>query len=232
MALSPLFQRIGENRVGCGCLAQLLWWRPAIYGGEGLPMNWTSALTEPLPKAEPLMHSAAKPDLIGALFDRHCRWLYRFVVVRTGGDAQLADDVMQQVWVAALRTGRSVPADEIEFWLRGVARNILAAHRRRLANRPKQLPLADRAHASELAKALESSPLPPELVDQKETKDQLLLALTQLPSDAQELIAGRYFRGWTVERLADTLGLSLRAAEGRLYRARQALKQALAHLEE
>ena len=92
--------------------------------------------------------------------------------------------------------------------------------------------LADRARTSELAKALESSPLPPELLDQKETKDQLLLALTQLPSEAQELIAGRYFRGWTVERLADTLGLSLRAAEGRLYRARQALKQALAHLEE
>ncbi|MCH8006504.1 MAG: sigma-70 family RNA polymerase sigma factor [Planctomycetes bacterium] len=189
-------------------------------------------MTEPLPEAEPLVHSAAKADLIGALFDRHCRSLYRYVVVRMGGDAQLADDVMQQVWVAALRTGRSVPADEIEFWLRGVARNILAAHRRRLANRPKQLPLADRVLASELAEALESSPLPPELMDKKETKDQLLLALTQLPSDAQELIAGRYFRGWTVERLADTLGLSVRAAEGRLYRARQALKQALAHLEE
>jgi RNA polymerase sigma-70 factor (ECF subfamily) len=139
---------------------------------------------------------------------------------------------MQQIWVAALHTGWSVPADEIEFWLRGVARNILAAHRRRLANRPKQLPLADRALASELAEALESSPLPPELVGKKETKDQLLLALTQLPSDAQELIAGRYFRGWTLERLADNLGLSVRAAEGRLYRARQALKQALAHLEE
>ncbi len=174
---------------------------------------------------------ASHADL-GTVFDRLSGALYRYVVVRTGGDAHVADDVMQQVWVAALRTGWSVPADEIEFWLRGVARNILAAHRRRLANRPKQLPLADRALASELAEALESSPLPPELVDKKETKDQLLLALTQLPSDAQELIAGRYFRGWTVERLADTLGLSVRAAEGRLYRARQALKQALDHLEE
>ncbi len=195
-------------------------------------MTWPTALTEALPEAEPLVDSAANADAIDALFDRHCRWLYRYVVVRMGGDAQLADDVMQQVWVAALRTGWSVPADEIEFWLRGVARNILAAHRRRLANRPKQLPLADRVLASELAEALESSPLPPEMVDKKETKDQLLLALTQLPSDTQELIAGRYFRGWTLERIAETLGLSLRAAEGRLYRARQALKQALAHLEE
>lgn len=195
-------------------------------------MTCPTALTEPLPEAEPMVNSAAKTDAIDALFDRHCRWLYRYVVVRMGGDAQLADDVMQQVWVAALRTGWSVPADEIEFWLRGVARNILAAHRRRLANRPKQLPLADRALASELAEALESSPLPPERVEKEETKDQLLLALTQLPSDAQELIAGRYFRGWTTDRLADTLGLSVRAAEGRLYRARQALKQALAHLEE
>ncbi len=194
-------------------------------------MTWPMALTEPLPEAEPLVDSAAKADAIDALFDRHCRSLYRYVVVRMGGDAQLADDVMQQVWVAALRTGWSVPADEIEFWLRGVARNILAAHRRRL-NRPKQLPLANRALASELAEALESSPLPPELVDKKETTDQLLLALTQLPSDAQELIAGRYFRGWTIERLADTLGLSVRAAEGRLYRSRQSLKQSLAHLEE
>ena len=108
-------------------------------------MTWPTALSEPLPEAQPLVDSAAKADAIEALFDRHCRWLYRYVVVRVGGDAQLADDVMQQVWVAALRTGGSVPADEIEFWLRGVARNILAAHRRRVTNRPKQLPLADRA---------------------------------------------------------------------------------------
>ncbi len=132
-------------------------------------MNWRTALTDPLPEAEPLVDSASQADAIDALFDRHCRSLYRYVVVRMAGDTQLADDVMQQVWVAALRTGRSVPVDGIEFWLRGVTRNILAAHRRRLANRPKQLSLADRALASELAEALESNPLPPELVDKMES---------------------------------------------------------------
>ncbi len=133
-------------------------------------MTWTTALTEPLPEAEPSVHSAAKADAVDALFDRHCRSLYCYVVVRMGGDAHLADDVMQQVWMAALRTGGSVPAEEIEFWLRGVARNILAAHRRRLANRPKQLSLADRPLASELAEALESSPLPHELIDQRKLR--------------------------------------------------------------
>ena len=57
------------------------------------------------------------PLEIEAAFDRFGRSLYRYVVVRVGGDSRLADDVMQQVWLGALRSGRSPP--------RGISRRLL-----------------------------------------------------------------------------------------------------------
>ena len=58
---------------------------------------------------------------IEAAFDCLSGGLYRYVIVRAGGDVHLADDVMQHVWLAGLQKGRSVPLAEMEFWLRRVS---------------------------------------------------------------------------------------------------------------
>lgn len=168
-----------------------------------------------------------------AAFDRQGTALYRYLVVRTGGDRHLADDLMQQVWLqlrgAADRT-QPIPDDELEFWMRGIARNLVRDHWRRVRKRPKTVPMPEPHLAAELADRMGNDELPVRILERHEVRDQLVLALTALPTADQELIVGRYFQGRSHTDLAADLGISVRAVEGRLYRARRVLLEVLANL--
>lgn len=190
---------------------------------------------EPLSLHTPLIPIAAAsrtapPDVRTALepvYDRCAASLYRYFMVRTSRNHDLASDLMQQLWLAALRNAAGVPADELEFWLRSVAGNLLATHWRRVASAPH----ANRNPrlANDLASRLsEQHPLPESVLSDSDTQQQLLLALTELPSDDQDLLIAHYLRSVPQSALAQQLGVSVRAVEGRLYRARQALKELLA----
>jgi RNA polymerase sigma-70 factor (ECF subfamily) len=93
------------------------------------------------------------------------------------------------------------------------------------------VPIADPAIAAELAARLGDEELPEDLLAPREIHDQLLLALTALRGDVQDLIIDHYFRGLSHEALAGRLGVGVRAVEGRLYRARQMLRERLARLD-
>jgi RNA polymerase sigma-70 factor (ECF subfamily) len=82
-----------------------------------------------------------------------------------------------------------------------------------------------------LARRIDTEDLPEEVLLRKEVQDQLLLAMTALPSEVQELLIGFYFEGHSQVELAATRGVSERAIEGRLYRARLAFRDKLADLE-
>lgn len=164
-------------------------------------------------------------------FDRCGRSLYRYFAVRTGGDAHSADDLMQQLWLKAATSETSVPAAEIEPWLRGIARNLIRTHWRKSATRPERLPVANPKLARELADRLTSESIPPAVAERREVRDQLLLAITQLRAAEQELVIEHYFHGRSQAELAATLGIGERAVEGRLYRARQSLRSVLHQLD-
>jgi len=163
-------------------------------------------------------------------FARYGRSLYRYFAVRTG-DGHQAEDLMQQLWMQAQRNSTNVPADTIEYWLKAVARNLVRQHWRKRATIPLHLPIADPALAAELADRIATEDLPEECLQRREIRDQLLLAITELGSAEQELIAAYYFQDESQADLARQLSVSERAVEGRLYRARQALRQKLKHLE-
>lgn len=163
-------------------------------------------------------------------FARCADGLYRFLAVRTGRDAALADDLMQQLWLKAQVSRRRVPADEVEFWLRGIARNLVRSYWRAHRREQIRLPLADARLAADLAQRLETQDLPADALQRREVCDQLLLAMTELPAADQQLIVAHYFEGRTHAEMAESLACGERAVEGRLYRARQALRRTLREL--
>jgi len=165
------------------------------------------------------------------VFGRCSRALYRYFVARTG-DAHLADDLMQQLWLQARKSRADIPESQYEFWLRGIAKNLIRSHWRRRARRPANVPLANPELAKALADQMIQGEAPAEMLEQQETRDQLLLAITELDSEEQQLIVEHYFHGCSHADLAECTGLSPRAVEGRLYRARQALREKLKHLVE
>lgn len=163
-------------------------------------------------------------------FDACAAALYRYFAVRTG-DPHLADDLMQQLWLAAKRGWNGVPAASFEYWLRAIARNLIRTHWRREARRPGDRPGVDPALAARLSQRLAAEPLAPAELERREVRDQLRLAITALSAADQELIIGTYFDGLPHAALAQSLGISQRAVEGRLYRARAALRDKLKSLE-
>lgn len=168
-------------------------------------------------------------DVFESVFDQCSAAFYRFFAVRTG-DRHHADDLMQQLWMQARPRGAAIAAGEIEFWLRSVARNLLATFWRKQLRRG-QAPAADPKTAAELARRFSAEQLPAAELERREYRDLLMLAITELSAAEQELILGCYYEGLSHAALAARLGVSERAIEGRLYRARQTLREKLKDLE-
>ena len=170
---------------------------------------------------------ADRRPAVEAVFDRCGSSLYRYFAVRTGGDTHLADDLMQQLWLQAGTGNASIADERVEAWLRSIAKNLIRTHWRKRARRPDSAPLARADLAAELGRRIDSEELPPNVLERKEVRDQLLLAITELPHGEQELIVGRYFHELSQAELAARLGITERGVEGRLYRARAALREKL-----
>lgn len=144
--------------------------------------------------------------------------LYRYVSRNCGGDRTLAEDVTQETWLRAVREWRKKgPPDEPMAWLTTVARNLLASYFRR--HRPAQLDVsaADLLAALDDGRAKESTQLSAVVCH----------ALARIPSAQAQLLEAFHFEDRRMSQIAATLGLSERAVEGRLRRARQSLRREL-----
>lgn len=169
--------------------------------------------------------------LIEATFTRCCQAFFRFFMVRCRGDEHLVDDLMQQLWLRARLCRDDLRTDRAEPWLWRIAQNLLREHWRRTGKSPYERIKVDPALARELAERFDTEELPAEQLSRREIQDQLMLSLTTLSSEEQELLIGFYFDGRPHVELAEMLGITERAVEGRLYRARLALRRKLSHLE-
>jgi RNA polymerase sigma-70 factor (ECF subfamily) len=149
------------------------------------------------------------------LIDRyraHVRPLYSYVARRTGGDRSLTEDIVQETWLRALRDWRAngLPREPMA-WLSKVASNLLASYYRRLKPQPATDPAHLQGPAAMAAPAAESAAM-------------LHRALENLRPRQARLIEAFHFDGKAVAEIAGELGISEKAAEGRLRRAREALK--------
>ena len=141
--------------------------------------------------------------------------LYQFVSRRAGGSRQLAEDITQETYLRAVvqwRNGRR-PENALA-WLQTVARNLLLNHYRRKS--PESL------DASRVAGVLETEP-----VESPDAAALVYWGLARLRRRPARLLEAFYIEGKSMRTIAGDLGLSERAVEGRLRRARQALKNRL-----
>ena len=138
--------------------------------------------------------------------------LYRYVARRCDRDRDLAEDVTQETWLRAVRSWHAdgVP-DRPLAWLTTVARNILANHFRR---RPA-VPLDDAIAGSVAAEEAVVPDIRLSLVER---------ALARLPIPQLRLLEAFHFRRQRLSEIAEANGISERAVEGRLRRARRQLR--------
>jgi RNA polymerase sigma-70 factor (ECF subfamily) len=153
-------------------------------------------------------------ELIG-IYREHMGPLYTYVSRRVGGDRTLAEDIVQDTWLRSVaswpRRGRP---DHPRAWLIHVARNLLVSHFRRRRPHPvdpAEMELADDRCSPE-------TPSAAALVN---------WGLARLAKRQAVLLEAFYFEGKSTREIAEACGLSERAIEGRLRRARQNLERHL-----
>ena len=159
-----------------------------------------------------------REDQFLAIYHEHVTALFAFVARRVGDERALAEDVVQEAWLRAVRAwvAEGLPASP-RAWLCTVAHNLLRNHFRRV-------PLETLTPA-DLASCLEANGDPEPGVARL-----LAHGLARLRPAQATLLEAFHLEGRDVRSIAAERGLSERAVEGRLHRARRALRSHLAPL--
>ena len=141
--------------------------------------------------------------------------LYAYVSRRVGGDAGLAEDLVQDTWMRAIVDWRSkgIPAEPIA-WLIRVARNTLISYVRRVRPQLVDAALLDRIEAE-----------PAVAAEDPGAAAVINWGLSRLRRSHAQLLEDFYFTGKSVRDMARERSLSERAVEGRLRRAREKLRK-------
>jgi RNA polymerase sigma factor (sigma-70 family) len=165
------------------------------------------------------------PDAVRTIYRAYGRLVYG-VAYSVLGDRGLCEDATQQTFIKAWRGADSVdPGRELGPWLATIARRVAIDLYRREANRVAR-PLESVAPDDP---ALVSAPARAETVyDVWEVRR----AVSELPTEEQEVVRLQHFEGLTHAQIADRLGVPVGTVKSRSFRAHKRLASDLGHLRE
>ena len=155
----------------------------------------------------------------GAVLDAHAVWLRKVILVRTG-EAQAVDEVFQRV---ALAAPLADPAKVVP-WLHRLAviqsarfRRKIGRERRALRNVTQQAPHLGNGYVDDALAWLVA----------RERDERMRQAVARLAGAQVEILMLKYGERWSYRQIAERLGISEKAVDARLTRARERLRQEL-----
>lgn len=159
-----------------------------------------------------------------ALVERHRDALYRLARSATG-DADEALDIVQDTFLAAFAAlHRYDPARPLRAWLAAITLNKARDWARRRKVR-RFLRMAVPGDA--VGRVRDDAPLPDDIALQRDALAVTARAVAALPANLKDVLLLRTVEGLSQTEAALALGISEKAVETRLYRARAKLGEAL-----
>ena len=158
------------------------------------------------------------------LFARYQPRIQAFVARRTGDGAR-AEDITQEVFVAALRRMRETDRP-IAFkpWIYEIAKNAtIDAHRRAKRGEEVSYDAEDRLSAADYGRLVAGGPQPDAALALKQELDDLFGALGGLSDTQHDILVLRELEGRSYADIGARLGMSRPAVESTLFRARKRL---------
>ncbi len=153
-------------------------------------------------------------------YEEHFPAVYRFVLCRVDERHADAEEIVEETFYQAFRDmaaydpTRSSPRS----WLMGIARHRLLDFQRRAASAPVPMKSEDLMPALD---RLEDRLLPESHLERRETRILIERTLSEMPEDYEKILRWRFIDGLAVKDVADRLGVSFKATEAKLFRARQ-----------
>jgi RNA polymerase sigma-70 factor (ECF subfamily) len=156
--------------------------------------------------------------------------LYPLVLEQVGRDQAVAEDLVQEVFLAALSSLDKFRGDsQLYTWLRSIAFHKINDFYRRQAREPKPKNSFPDFNAINLEQIGDNGPTILTEIESEEIRQSVHQALADLPQDYQEVLVLKYLKGMPVLAISQAMGRSPKSVEGLLSRARKAMR---ANLEE
>lgn len=172
-------------------------------------------------------------EAFDTFIDEYYPRLYRFAWRRVGGEPETAQDVVQAAFAKIIPALKSFRGEAALFsWMCSFCRFEIAAEWRRRGSARANVLLDD--DSAEVRAALESLALmergPEDELERKELGALVRTALDHLPLTYGRALEWKYLNGVPVKEIAERLGVSGKAAESLLGRAREAFREAFGEI--
>jgi RNA polymerase sigma factor (sigma-70 family) len=167
---------------------------------------------------------AGDDQAFGALMDRHQKGLFRFIFRHIPNEAD-ALELTQAAFVRAyFNIGKFQPTAKFVTWLYRIALNLCRDHSRSRAYRNSLQTISTGAEEDEEQTQLSTNPYDPN----RRTQDRELLraaekAISELPQNPRNALILTALVGHSHAEVAELLGISPKAVEARVSRARRLL---------
>jgi len=166
-----------------------------------------------------------------SMFDRYFPRLYRFALARLEGDHDAASDIVQQTFCRAVERLDSYRGEAALYtWFHQICRNTLLDYYRYTSRRARVVvPLEDLPDVRAVLETL-AAPLmdePETGVWRSEVRRLVQATVDALPARYGEILEWKYVDEQPLKEIAKQLGISDKAAESLLMRARTAFCEAI-----
>jgi RNA polymerase sigma-70 factor (ECF subfamily) len=172
---------------------------------------------------------AGDEESFDRFFDENFPRLIRFAMSRMRHDASAAEEVVQATLCAAIaKVGTYRGEASLFTWLCTFCRHEIAAYYRRAGTNPPSVSLSE--DSPEARGALESLAMslgddPERRLARREVGRLVHVALDSLPEHYASVLEWKYMLGMSVGDIAARLGMSYKATESLLTRAREAFRE-------
>jgi RNA polymerase sigma-70 factor (ECF subfamily) len=151
--------------------------------------------------------------------------LYSLVLEQVGRDEAVAEDLVQEVFLAALGSLDKFRGEsQLYTWLRSIALHKINDFYRRQAREPKPRNSSPDFNAIQLEQLWDDEPATFTEIEYEEIRQSVHQALVGLPQDYQEVLVLKYLKDMPVLAISQVMGRSPKSVEGLLSRARKAMR--------
>jgi RNA polymerase sigma factor (sigma-70 family) len=153
------------------------------------------------------------------LYKKFSTPLFKFIAKRLGRDQYAVEEIFEETVVAGWRGFKTFKHKSSYFtWLCRISLNKISDYYRDQINERSRIivPLID-----SLTYIDKGSLSPEESLALKELRSSVNNCLNLLPYEKRRLLWFRYWKDYSYEQIGKILGISERAVEGRLYRAKE-----------
>jgi RNA polymerase sigma-70 factor (ECF subfamily) len=154
--------------------------------------------------------------------------LYSLVLEQVDRDETIAEDLVHEVFLAALSSLDKFRGDsQLYTWLRSIALHKINDFYRHQAREPKPRESSADSDGLELEQPRDNEPATHTVLEDEEVRQSVHHALADLPQDYQEVLVLKYLKDMPVLAISQIMGRSPKSVEGLLSRARKAMRDNL-----